>query len=644
MNTPNTIIWNPKDHPWTETCHVAEFMRQWGIDGIASLIGKASSDVEWFWDEALKDMGLEWSQPYDRVLDASGGFPWAKWFQGGKINITHNCIDRHVINGHGGETALIYEADSGRDEDARVVSFSELKNLVDKCAGAMTSMGVGAGDFVGLYAPMSVETVAAMFACFKVGAGFVPIFCGFGEHAVVDRLESCGARLLFANQSLQRRGKEVATGNTVMTVMEQVPSLERLVFLDTDQWDGFLSEGEMQDTGVETCSEDVSMLIYTSGTTGKPKGTVHTHAGVLAQVGKELRYAFDVRAGEPFFWVTDIGWMMGPWELIGCLLYRAPVVMLDGAPDYPHVDRLWEIIENRKVVSLGISPTAIRLFMGKTDGKGPQGHDFSNLRLMGSTGEPWDETSYMWAFEKIGGGRCPIMNISGGTEIMGCHLQPYPVMPLKPMTLGMGALAMDVKVFNDAGDAVTGEVGHLVCCKPAPSMTKGFLGDDARYLETYFTKFGENVWYHGDWASIDADGFWFLHGRTDDTIKVAGKRIGPAEVESALIAHPEVGQAAVIGVPDDLKGQALVCFVVAAEGAEPAETELKDFVAGRMGKPLKPREIYVVADLPKTRSGKIMRSTIQKVYLGEDAGDLGSLENIQALEHVAGLFQRKKQL
>lgn len=636
--TPNDIIWKPEDHAWTESCHVAAFMRKHGMDCVADLLKKSTEDIEWFWDEAIKDMGLSWSQPYDKVLDMSEGFPWAKWFQGGRINITYNCIDRHVMDGHGEETALIYEADSGRSEDAQIVSFAELKRLVDRCVGSMRQMGVGAGDFVGLYAPMSVETVAVMFASFKVGASFVPIFCGFGEHAVVDRLESCGAKLLFANKALQRRGKDVPTGDTVMAAKEKVPSLERLVFLDTDQWDDFLGEGDgVADACEDTESEHPCMLIYTSGTTGKPKGTVHTHAGVLAQVGKELRYAFDVHAGEPFFWVTDIGWMMGPWELIGCLLYRAPVVMLDGAPDYPHTDRLWEIIERRKVVTLGISPTAVRLFMGKTDAKGPEGFDFSKLRLMGSTGEPWDETSYRWAFEKIGGGRCPIMNISGGTEIMGCHLQPYPVMPLKPMTLGMGALAMDVKVFNNEGESVREEVGHLVCCQPAPSMTKSFLGDDARYLDTYFKKFGEDVWYHGDWASIDEDGFWFLHGRTDDTIKVAGKRIGPAEVESALIAHPDVNQAAVIGAPDNLKGQALVCFVVAVAGASPTEAELKNFVADRMGKPLKPREIYVVSDLPKTRSGKIMRSTIQRVYLGEDAGDLGSVENLDSLNHIATL-------
>jgi acetyl-CoA synthetase len=380
-------------------------------------------------------------------------------------------------------------------------------------------------------------------------------------------------------------------------------------------------------------------VIYTSGTTGKPKGTVHTHGGVLAQVGKELRYAFDVHAGEPFFWVTDIGWMMGPWELIGCLLYRAPVVLFDGAPDYPTGDRIWEIVQRLGVVTLGIAPTAVRLLMRLTDARGPHAFDHSALRVLGSTGEPWDDASYRWYFEHVGRRRCPVINISGGTEIMGCHLQPYPVQPIKACDLGTGALGMDVDVFDESGKPVRGDVGYLVCKQPAPSMTKSFLGDDARYLETYFAQF-PGVWSHGDWAVIDSDGHFTLHGRADDTIKVAGKRVGPAEVESALISHAAVSEAATIGVPDELKGQSIVSFVVFKPGKSASEKELRAQVAQELGKPLAPKAVHAVAALPKTRSGKIVRGSIRRAYLGEPLGDTSSLENPALLDAIRGLAEK----
>jgi acetyl-CoA synthetase len=389
-----------------------------------------------------------------------------------------------------------------------------------------------------------------------------------------------------------------------------------------------------------TAAEDPCLIIYTSGTTGRPKGTVHTHAGCLAQMGKELRYAFDVRPGEPFFWVTDIGWMMGPWEIIGCLLYRTPIVLFDGAPNYPTGDRIWEICAKLGVVTLGCSPTLIRLLMRGTDGRGPAGFDLSKLRVLGSTGEVWDEASYLWYFENVGQRRCPVINISGGTEIVGSHLCPTPLTPLKPCTVGGPSLGMDVAAFTDEGrPAPRGTMGHLVCRQPAPSMTKSFLHDDARYLETYFQKF-PGVWYHGDWAKVDGDGLWFLFGRTDDTMKVAGKRVGPGEVEGALTAHLAVSEAAVIGVPDDLKGTALVCFVVlkpdrCGGAAAPTEKELVAQVAKQLGKPLAPKNVFVVPALPKTRSGKIVRAAILRVFLGQPAGDITSIDNPAAFEAIA---------
>lgn len=628
------IIWRPEDHAWTRESHIARFMAKHGFTTLAELHAASVKDTAWFWDAAMKDMGVEWFTPYTQVKDDSKGFPWTQWFIDGEVNIAHNCVDRHVRDGHGGETAILYEPDSGRPEDRRALTFGQLKEQVDRCAGAMRAMGVGLGDSVGLYAPMRPETVVVMFACYKLGARFVPIFCGFGEQAVVDRLESCSAKVLFAIEHLHRRGKAVAVGATARAAAKRVPSITRTVMFDTTEWGTFFAEGRPVSACVHASAEEPCLIIYTSGTTGKPKGTVHTHGGCLAQMGKEVRYAFDVRPGEPFFWVTDIGWMMGPWELIGCLLYRTPVVMLDGAPDYPDADRLWEIVARLKVVTFAVSPTAVRLLMRLTDAKGPAAFDHSRLRILGSTGEPWDETSYLWYFENVGRKRCPVVNISGGTEIVGCHLSPNPLTPLKPISLGGAGLGMDVDVFDEEGRSVPpGTVGHLVCKQPAPSMTRSFLGDDARYLETYFSKF-PGVWYHGDWALRDADDQWFVLGRSDDTIKVAGKRVGPAEVEGVLTAHAAVSEAATIGVPDDLKGQVLVCFVVFKPGKTATPTELTAHVAAQMGKPLAPKAVLAVAALPKTRSGKIVRGSIRKAWLGEPAGDISTVDNPQALDAI----------
>lgn len=607
---------------------------------MAELRAASVANTEWFWDEAVRDIGLEWTRAYTQVCDPSPGFPWTRWFVGGQINVTHNCVDRHVRDGHGEETALFYEADSGRSEESRRVTFRELAGMVDRCARALRSAGVQRGDCVALYATMQVQTVVALFATLKLGARFVPIFCGYGQEALRERLALCEAKLVFACGTLVRRGKSTDTGAIVRAATSAVPTIVRTVWTDTEDWELFLQSGGGSEAALAceiTAAEDPCLILFTSGTTGRPKGTVHTHAGCLAQTGKELRYAFDARPGEPFFWFTDIGWMMGPWELIGCLLQRTPVVLFDGTPDFPTSDRLWQLCEKLGVVTLGCSPTLIRLLRRATDGRGPGGYDLSRLRLLGSTGEVWDEASYRWYFENVGGRRCPVINISGGTEIIGCHLSPTPLDPLKPCSLGGPGLGMDVAVFNDDGHAAPrGTTGHLVCKQPAPSMTKSFLHDDARYLETYFSRFPD-VWYHGDWAMVDEDGQWFLFGRTDDTFKVAGKRVGPGEVEDALTYHPAIAEAAVIGVPDDLKGTALVSFVVLRNGASqpPIERELISHVAARLGKPLAPKRVFVVPALPRTRSGKTVRATITRAFLGQPLGDLSSIENPSALEAIA---------
>ena len=635
------FIWQPGEHPWTRESHVARFMRAHGFASVAELRAASVRDPTWFWDAAMKDLGVEWAASYAKVRDVSRGFPWTQWFVDGKINVTHNCVDRHVRDGHGGETALFYESDSARADDGRRVTFGELSALVDRCAGALRAAGVGVGDSVGLYAPMQVPTVVVLFATMKLGARFVPIFCGYGEEALRERLASCSAKVLFACGTLVRRGKPADTAAIARAAAAKVPTIGRVVWTDTRDWDAFLDSASPVTTCESTAAEEPCLILYTSGTTGRPKGTVHTHAGCLAQCGKEIRFAFDARPGEPFFWVTDIGWMMGPWEIIGCLLHRTPIVLFDGAPNFPTSDRLWEICARLGVVTLGCSPTLIRLLMRATDGRGPRAHDLAKLRVLGSTGEVWDEASYLWYFENVGARRCPVINISGGTEIIGCHLSPTPLDPLKPCSLGGAGLGMDVDVFTDDGrPAARGATGHLVCKQAAPSMTKSFLHDDARYLETYFEKF-PGVWYHGDWAMQDADGQWFLFGRTDDTLKVAGKRVGPGEVEDALISHAAVSEAAVIGVPDEIKGAALVCFVVAKPNQSATERELVAQVTQQLGKPLAPKRVFLVAALPKTRSGKIVRGAITRAFLGQPVGDVTSVDNPAALNEIAALGEKR---
>ncbi|RPH40904.1 MAG: AMP-dependent synthetase, partial [Planctomycetota bacterium] len=485
-------------------------------------------------------------------------------------------------------------------------------------------------------------------ACLKIGAVAVPVFSAFGAPALAVRLQDAEAKVLFTADGVSRRGKKTPLKPEADLAVKECPSIRKVIVLrrigidvpmgpNDVWWHDSVGAAPTQAPTVDLEAEDTAIVLYTSGTTGKPKGTVHTHAGALAQVVKELGYNFDVKPDDVFFWVTDIGWMMGPWEMIGAAFFGATLVIFEGAPNYPNPDRLWEIVERHRVTHLGISPTAIRLLKSSPLDWVTK-HDLSSLRILGSTGEAWDPDSYLWFFENIGKRRCPIINISGGTEIIGCHLSPLPITPLKACTLRGPGLGMDVDVFDDDGKPIRGGIGHLVCKKPAPSMTKGFLKDPQRYLETYFAKFGPNVWYHGDWAKIDEDGYWFLYGRSDDTIKVAGKRVGPAEVEGALIAHPAVAEAAAIGVPHELKGETVVCFVVLKPGSAPSEplrTELQDQVVKHLGKTLKPEALKFVRMLPKTRSAKIVRGAIRRRFLNQPIGDVSTVENPDAIEEIA---------
>ena len=587
------------------------------------------------------------------MLDESRGFPWARWFVDGKLNIVRNCIDRHAAGPRAGRAALEWVTEGG---ERRTVSYAELDREVCRAANAMSAAGLRRGDAVGLYMPMIPELAVVFYAALKIGVTVIPVFSGFGAQALSTRLEDGGARVLFTADGSVRRGKPIAIKPEADRAAALYPGLERIVVVDRlgaarraeagldvamtpDRdvwWHEFLAgQDESADT-VSLDAEERSLIIFTSGTTGRPKGTVHTHAGCIAQMAKELGYAFDVKPDDVFFWLTDIGWMMGPWELIGVHFFGATVVLFEGAPNWPHPGRLWELASELKVTHLGISPTAIRLLM-KEGPEHADRWDLTSIKYLGSTGEPWDPDSYMWFFDHVGGGRAPIINISGGTEIIGCFLLPLPIAALKPTTLRGPSPGMAVDCVDEAGEPVRGQTGYLVCRRPAPSMTKGFLNDPDRYLDTYFSRFGPDVWFHGDWAYVDEDGFWYLRGRADDTIKVSGRRTGPAEVEAALIEHPAVSEAVAIGVPHEIKGEALVCFAVLHPGHDESEQlrqELKQQIVAAMGKTMRPEDVRFVSALPKTRSGKIVRGVIKRTYLGEDPGDLSSVEDPNTLEGI----------
>jgi len=377
------------------------------------------------------------------------------------------------------------------------------------------------------------------------------------------------------------------------------------------------------------------MLIYTSGTTGRPKGAVHTHCGFPIKSAQDMAHAFDVQPGDTMYWVSDIGWMMGPWELFGMTLLGGTAVLYDGALDYPGPDRLWALVERHGVNILGVSPTLVRALMKHGDAP-VRAHDVSSLRILGSTGEPWNPEPWRWFFDVAGGGRLPIINYSGGTEVSGGLVAGNVITALKPAAFAGPPPGIAADVVDDQGRPVRNRVGELVVRAPWIGMTRGFWRDSDRYEQTYWSRF-PGVWVHGDWAVVDDDGLWYILGRSDDTIKIAGKRLGPAEVESVLVEHPAVIEAAAIGVPDEMKGQALVCFCVLrqnAQGGEALATELKALVAERLGKPLRPERIHFVPDLPKTRNAKVMRRVIRAAYVGDAPGDLSSLENPQAVVDI----------
>lgn len=666
------VAWTPSDEV-VRRAQLTRFMKQTGAESFADLYAKSIADVEKFTADVLEFLDIRFDPPYEKLMDTSAGIEWTKWCVGGGLNISEMCVDRWAKDPRTkDQPAVIWEGEEG---ESQTLTYSELLWDVECIAAGLRGNGIGKGDAVGIHLPMIPETVVSLLAIARIGAIAVPVFSGYGVDAIASRMNAVGAKALFTCDGFSRRGKPVNAYNTALEAIAQCPSIKRIFVVEMldDQsiqieeanhvltWSDLNFEGEAVVKWLEpgedeinpltakepTLAEDPLIILYTSGTTGKPKGIAHTHCGFPIKSAQDMAFGTDVGVGTRISWVTDIGWMMGPWLIYGALINGATMVLYDGAPDYPNADRMWEFCAKHKVEILGISPTLVRALATKGDDL-PKKHDLSSLRAFASTGEPWNPEPWKWLFEVVGESRLPIINYSGGTEISGGILMGNPLLPIKPCSFPAPCPGIDAAILDEDGAPVeNGKVGELSIWKPWIGMARGFWQEPERYIETYWSRIPK-IWVHGDWAIEDDEGHFYILGRSDDTLKVAGKRVGPAEVESLLVAHELVAEAAVIGVPDEMKGTAMVAFVVLGsasgplasreqrekDGSDSLAVELKTLVAKDMGKPLAPSKIIFVDAIPKTRNGKVMRRVIRAAYIGEDPGDISSLEDASVLDAI----------
>lgn len=686
MNESNTfenlpIAWRPTEEV-IEKAQLTKFMKQIGVSGWDDLYQRSIEDVESFTDEVLKFLDIKFDPPYEKLLDTSEGIEWSKWCVGGGLNITEMCLDRWIGTDVENQAAIIWEG----EEEGQVceVSYKELYGDVELCAAGLRSYGFKKGDAIGIHLPMVIETVIALLAINRIGAIAVPVFSGYGVEAIASRMNAVKAKGIFVCDGFPRRGKLINTFEVADKAISKCKTIEKVFIVsrtsDEDFYEEFSkieSESSNAEKFVEwlqeligigfdnkdkfysekTDANDPLIILYSSGTTGRPKGIAHVHCGFPIKAAQDMAFGTDVGKGTRISWVTDIGWMMGPWLIYGALINGATMVLYDGSPDYPNPDRMWEFSAKHKVEILGISPTLIRVLSTKGDDL-PKKHDLSSLRAFASTGEPWNPEPWRWLFEKVGNSKLPIINYSGGTEISGGILMGNPLLPQKPGSFPAPCPGMNVAILDETGESVEkGEVGELAIKDTWIGMARGFWEENERYIETYWSRF-DKTWVHGDFAMQDKDGHYYILGRSDDTLNIAGKRVGPAEIESLLVADERVAEAAVIGVPDEIKGTAMVAFCVLAGNAgslpasvenkeissenkdagwQPAfqlEKELKAVIAKDMGKPLQPKRIHFVSALSKTRNGKVMRRVIRSAYLGEDVGDVSALENPQTVEEI----------
>jgi acetyl-CoA synthetase len=632
------IVWRPTP-ALVEQAVLTAFQRRLGVADRKALQSLAAEAPDRFWAAVMEDLAWPWRRPPEAILDLGRGKPWPRWFPGGVTNLV-DAIVRPERRG----VALRWE---GEDGSTAELTYPELGAAVRQAAGGLRKLGIGPGDRVGLFLPMLPETAVALLAVAALGAIAVPIFSGYGAEAVATRLADAGAVALITADGFLRRGRAIPMLETAQAAraatagvrhLIAVPRLGRPLPADVVPWPAVASGEPVAPEAVP--ADHPFLLIYTSGTTGRPKGAVHSHTGFPVKAAQDLRHAFDLRADDTLFWFTDIGWMMGPWAILGAGVVGATCLLYEGTPDHPGPDRLWALLARHRVSVFGLSPTVIRALM--PHGEEPvRRHDLGALRVLGSTGEPWNPEAWRWFFRVVGGTRLPIINYSGGTETSGGILGCFVTEPLKPCAFTGPLPGMQAVVLDEAGRPVTEAVGELAVTLPWVGMTHGFWGDPERYLDTYWRRFPD-VWVHGDFAYVDADGYTYILGRSDDTIKVAGKRLGPAEAEAAAASLPAVREALAIGVPDPVKGEVLVLFVVPSRTPAPEAlaARVAERVAAVLGPALRPQAVHVVDDLPRTRNGKILRRVARAAYLGRPPGDLSALENPAAVEVIAELGRR----
>src|SRR5688572_24086166 len=609
-----------------------------------SLHDEAEADYEAFWAKQAREL-LTWQQDFDTVLEWD--LPFAKWFIGGKLNVSENCLDRHVAAGRGDKVAFHWEGEPG---DTRTITYAQLLDEVQRFANVLKSLGVKKGDRVNVYMPMIPELPIALLACTRIGAPHSVVFGGFSPDSLVDRINDAQAKVLITADGGYRRGAPANLKINADIAVADTPSIEHVVVVRRTGEDVHMEDGrdhwyhELMEKADATCppepmdSEDLLYLLYTSGTTAKPKGIMHTTGGYLTQVAFTHKYVFDLHADTDIYWcAADIGWVTGHSYIVyGPLANGATSVMYEGSPDFPQKDRWWSIIERYKVSILYTAPTAIRTFM-KWGTEYPEAHDMSSLRVLGSVGEPINPEAWIWYHEHIGGGRCPLVDTWWQTETGAIMISPLPgATTLRPGSATFPLPGIAAEVVDDAGNVSTTGGGYLTLTRPWPSMLRGIYGDPERYRQTYWSRF-EGRYFAGDGARVDEDGYFWLMGRVDDVMNISGHRVSTTEVESALVDHPTVAEAAVVGAKDATTGQAIIAYVTLKAGVD-ADSEhgeaLRRHVTKKIGAVARPHTVIFTDDLPKTRSGKIMRRLLKDVAEGRDLGDTTTLADASVVEEI----------
>jgi acetyl-CoA synthetase len=630
-------VWMPTGR-YREHSRMAAFLRDMGVASVRDLDTMARREPAAFWAAVEAWLGLPWMQPYREVLDQTEDAAATRWFLDGEFNIFDAAVDRWVRAGRGSDVALTRTDELG---NLQQLTFDDLAASVRDLASRLASLGLRKGDRVGIQLPMRCEVAIVQLAVAYLGAITVPIFSGFASGATSDRLNRSSATMFICATHLTRRGRHIDLAEHHSAVRANVPSLNHLLLVDGLSGDIAVSGPEgrrgVDAVPIARCSSDDPLMIaYTSGTTGAPKGVLLDHAGFTIKAASDVALYFDAGPSDTIAWYTDPGWVMHPITLIGGLVAGATVALIDGAFDYPERDRLWRDVETLGITILGVSPTLVRSMMAV--GALPE-RPLSDLRVFASSGEPWTSDAYMWLFQQVGKGAMPIINYSGGTEVSGAILANTPTEPIHPCAFNASVAGMGADVVDADGSPVNSGVGELVLRSPSPGMPLGFWGEPGRYRSTYWADW-PNTWRHGDWVELGTAGQYFVRGRSDDTLKIAGKRIGPAEIEEIVNGNPAIAESAAIGVPHPIKGETLVVIAVTTHRLaeqDDLRANLAEAIAATFGKPLRPSKIEFVDELPKTRSGKIVRRAIRASYVGDAVGDLSGLDNPGALDKVASL-------